>query len=140
MSVREAVIQFRTSVKVTAPLVKLVLQQSRVYPAEAMAELSKIKSQIRQEIQSELASSEVSVFESLPNPLKKAKELVNEKGTTSWLTAPCITDHGFRLHIREPSAMPSATGAPHISHQAVCAAHLFKWITHSAATTVVSHP
>ena len=73
--VREAVIQFHTSVNVTAPLVKLVLQQSRVYPTEAMAELSEIKSQIHQEKQSELASTEVSVFESLPNPLKKAKEL-----------------------------------------------------------------
>ena len=81
--VREAVIQFHTSVKVTAPLVKLVLQQSRVYPTEAMAELSEIKSQIRQEKQSELASTETSVFESLSNPLKKAKELASEKGASS---------------------------------------------------------
>ena len=42
--VREAVRQFRTSVEVTEPLVKLILQQSRVYPFEAIAELSEIKS------------------------------------------------------------------------------------------------
>ena len=96
--VREAVIQFHTSVKVTAPLVKLVLQQSRVYTTEAMAELSEIKSQIRQEKQSELASTEVAELESLPNPLKKAKGLASEMGPSSWLTALPITDHGFRLH------------------------------------------
>ena len=94
----QEVIQFRNSVKVPAPLVKLVLQQSRVYPAKAMAELSEIQSQIRQEKQSELASSEVSVFESLPNPLKKAKELASEKGASSWLTALPITEYGFRLY------------------------------------------
>jgi len=44
--VREADIQFQTSVKVTAPLVRLVLQQSRIYPTETMAELSEIKSEI----------------------------------------------------------------------------------------------
>ena len=73
----EADIQFQTSVKVTAPLVRLVLQQiqSRVYPTEAMAELTEIKSEIRQEKQRELASTEASVFETLPNSLKRAKEL-----------------------------------------------------------------
>ena len=77
--VREADIQFQTSVKVTAPLVRLVLQQSRVYPTEAMAELSEIKSEIRQEKQCELASTEASVFETLPNSLKRAEELASEK-------------------------------------------------------------
>jgi len=94
----EADIQFQTSVKVTAPLVRLVLQQSRVYPTEAMAELSEIKSKIRQEKQRELASTEASVFETLPNSLKRAKELASEKGASSWLTALPITDHGFCLH------------------------------------------
>ena len=63
-----------------------------------MAELSEIKSKIRQEKQSELASTEASVFETLPNSLKKAKELTSEKGASSWLTALPITDHGFCLH------------------------------------------
>jgi len=81
--VREADIQFQTSVKVTAPLVRLVLQQSRVYPTEAMAELSEIKSEIRQEKQHELASTEASVFETLPNSLRRAKELASEKGASS---------------------------------------------------------
>ena len=111
--VREADIQFQTSV-VTTPLVKLVLQQSRVYPTKAMAELSEIKSKIRQEKQSELASTEVSVFETLPNSLKRVKELASEKGASSWLTALPITDHGFRLH----------TGA---FHDALCLRH--KWTT-----------
>ena len=69
-----------------------------------MTELE-IKGQIRQEKQIELASTEVSGFESLPNPLKKAKELAREKGASSWLTALPVIDHGFS--VREPSAMPS---------------------------------
>jgi len=96
--VQEADIRFQTSVKVTAPLVRLVLQQSRVYPTEAMAEVSEIKSKICQEKQSKLASTEASVFETLPNSLKRAKELASEKGASSWLTALSITDHGFCLH------------------------------------------
>ena len=49
-------------------------------------------------IQRELASTEASVIESLPNSLKKAKELASQKGASSWLTALLITDHGFCLH------------------------------------------
>jgi len=63
-----------------------------------MAELSEIKSKIHQEKQSELASTEASVFETLPNSLKKTKELASEKGASSWLTALPITNHCFRLH------------------------------------------
>ena len=89
---------FTCSSEVTAPLVKLILQQSRVYPFEAIAELSEIKSEVHQEKRRELASMEASVLESLSNPLKKAKELASEKGASSWLTALPIADHGFCLH------------------------------------------
>ena len=58
-----------------------------------MAELSEIKSQYAKR-----NKVKVSVFESLSSPLKKAKELVSEKGASSWLTALPIIDHGFSLH------------------------------------------
>ena len=101
--VQEAVRPFRTSIKVTAPLVQLILQQSRVYPFEAIAELSKIKSEVRQEKKRELALTEASVLDSLSNPLRRAKELASEKGASSWLIALPIADHGHK----EPSVMPS---------------------------------
>ena len=72
----------------------------RVYPFEAIAELSEIKCEVHQEKRRELASTEVSVFESLSNPLKKAKELASEKGASSWFTALPIANHGFCLQKR----------------------------------------
>ena len=82
-----------TSVKVTAPLVKLVLQQSRVPPKLwQSSQRSRAKYTKRNKVSLHL------VFETLPNSLKKTKELASEKGASSWLTTLPITDHCFRLH------------------------------------------
>ena len=96
--IQEAVSQFRTSVKVTTPLVKQILHQSKEYPSEAVQELLEIKNEIRQDKQRDLAHMELSVSGSLSNTLKKAKELASEKGASSWLTALPIAEHGFCLH------------------------------------------
>ena len=96
--IKEAVSQFSTSVKVTTPLVKQILHQSKEYPSEAVQELLEIKNEIRQEKQTNLARMESSVFEPLSITLKKAKELASEKGSSSCLTSLPIAEHGFCLH------------------------------------------
>ena len=99
--VREAVSQFRTSVRVTTPLVKQILHQSKggpLQPSETVHELLEVKYEIQQDKQKELASIDSHVSEYLSSTLKKAKELASEKGASNWLTALPIAEHGFCLH------------------------------------------
>ena len=71
----------------------------RVYPFEAIAELSEIKCEVRQEKRRELASV-WSPFQTHLRTCKKAKELASEKGASSWFTALPIANHGFCLQKR----------------------------------------
>ena len=47
------------------------------------------------------------VQEKLPTKLQKALNVCSEKGASSWLSAPPISDHGFALH-KGPLGMPCA--------------------------------
>ena len=133
--VHQALGQFRTSVKVTATLVKLILQQSSVYPFEAIAELSDIKSELTKRKGAHVEGS--FSFGAPFKPLKKTKDLASEKGASSWLTALPTADHGFCLHKGAFRDALRYNRSPPL--QAVCVAHHFRWIMHLAAIMEASH-
>ena len=96
--VLQATSQYLTSIKITCPLVKLILSQTSDFPYETVAEQLKIRSELRRVKKQELTSAVDSVSNDLPVSLKCSVELASEKGASSWLSALPIQEHGFCLH------------------------------------------
>ena len=96
--VLQATSQYLTSIKITCPLVKLILSQTSDFPYETVAEQLEIRSELRRVKKQELTSAVDSVSNDLPVSLKRSVELASEKGASSWLSALPIQEHGFCLH------------------------------------------
>ena len=91
-------LEFDASVRVAQPLTSAIFQGDESYSYDTMAgqitaiaEVSSIK---------KFHSKEVATIlkDNLTGPLKRAVELAQEKGASSWLTALPIHEHGFALH------------------------------------------
>ena len=96
--VLQATPQYLTSIKITCPLVKLILSQTSDFPYETVAEQLEIRSELRRVKKQELISAVDSVSNDLPVSLKRSVELASEKGASSWLSTLPIQEHGFCLH------------------------------------------
>ena len=92
---KQAVMQHDISHKVTAPLISLVMEQSKEIPIEALEEQLQAKHEAHQDRHLALADS---LHSTLPNTLQKAVEISKESGASTWLTALPIEEHGFVLH------------------------------------------
>ncbi len=77
--VLQATSQYQTSIKVTCPLVELILSQTSY---ETVVELLEIKSELRRVKKEELTLAVDLVSDDLPVPLERA----SEKGASSWLS------------------------------------------------------
>ena len=87
-----------TSCKVTAPLVNLIVEQSKNFPMEALEEQTRVKYDVSQAGRQAQASIADSIYTTLPNSLQKAVEISKESGASTWLTALLLEEHGFALH------------------------------------------
>ena len=77
---------YNTSLRITAPLATLILQQSHEYPPATKAEQIRVKneaSKIRRQHKS-IAATELK--DKLPNSMQRAMTLSAEKGGSSWLS------------------------------------------------------
>ena len=87
-----------TSVKITAPLVALILQQSHILPPEAKDGQLRARMDSRTLRRQRESSAASDLKERLPRNLQRALEISTEKGASSWLSTLPITEHGFALH------------------------------------------
>ena len=96
--VQTAICQYELSSAVSAPLARLLVQQDRQYSAvifyaqcEARSEIKRTQNRVLQEGVDQLQ-------ESLPEELRQAIKLAQEKGASNWLTALPIAKYDFVFH------------------------------------------
>ena len=86
---------FENSNFVTAPLRKLLHEQSETLPYQSLCDqIDEVKKRTRQ-TQEEASTN---LTNALPAPLQRAVNIAKEKGASSWLTTLPIAEHGFSLH------------------------------------------
>ena len=95
---QEAVHHHNTSLKVTAPLVALILQQSNVYCTDFKDTLKQAKLDACKTHQQRLTKDAAELKERLPNDMRRTLQDSSEKGASSWLSTLPIAEHGFALH------------------------------------------
>ena len=86
------------SIKITAPLTALIMEQSHRYPNTTKAEQIRIKKEsvkARKHCQSQAAAE---LKDKLPSTMQRAMNLSTEKGGSSRLSTLPISEHGFALH------------------------------------------
>ena len=152
--VTQAAKQRDTSCKVTAPLVNLIVEQSKDLPMEALEEQTQAKYEARQAGRQAQASTADSLYTTLPNSLQKAVEISKESGASTWLTALPIEEHGFSLHkgaFRDalclrygwrPPLLPSYCVCDKtfsVEHALSCARGGFPTIRHNEIRNITAH-
>ena len=95
---QEAVHHHNTSLKVTASLVALILQQSNVYCTDSKDTLKQAKLDARKTRQQWLTKDAAELMERLPNDMRRTLQASSEKGASNWLSTLPIAEHGFALH------------------------------------------
>ena len=101
----------------------MILDQSDVVGPEVKCEQARMKSnaqKFRRQIEERNASE---LRESLPSNLQKSLTICSEKGTSSWLSALPITEHGFALHkgaFRDALCLRYGWRPPNLPSHCVC--------------------
>ena len=138
--------EYHASQQVTSTLCDHIISQDLDYGYEIIAKQLKAKAQISREIKERTSSEFNEIYKNLPVSLQRAIDLATEKGSSTWLTALPLTEHGFALHkdafhdalaLRygwPPSEMPSkcACGSNFsVEHVLSCAKGGFPSIRHN---------
>ena len=89
---------YNTSLRITAPLATLILQQSHEYPPAAKAKQIRVKNEARKIRRQHWSIAATELKDKLPNNMHRAMALLAEKGGSSWLSTLPIMEHGFALH------------------------------------------
>ena len=119
--------QHIASVKITAPLVTLILEQSHSYPTEAKAEQTEEKKKARTSRRRRDLSAANELEDKLPSNLRRAMTASKEKGASSWLSILPIAEHGFALHkgaFRDALCLRYGWRPPHLPSHCVCGKQL----------------
>ena len=95
---QQAVHHHNTSLKVTAPLVALILQQSNVYCMESKDTQRQAKLDACKTCQQRLTKDAAELVERVPNDMRRALQASSEKGASSWFSTLPIAEYGFALH------------------------------------------
>ena len=96
--VEEARLQFEASKKITEPLKQMIIGQTSSY---RKPDLCEIKAKIRREKAENHANKANDVREMLPTTKQRSMDLLNEKGSSSWLTVLPLKEYGFDLNKSE---------------------------------------
>ena len=84
------------SLDLTANVVSCIKEETN--HQMSVGDLRQIKVNLRQKMVSCEIERAKQVTLQLPEPLRYAVQLANEKGASSWLTALTLKEHGFSLH------------------------------------------
>ena len=90
---RAAANEYHASQKVTSILCDHIISEDPEYSYEIVAKQMETK-----EIKERTSLEFNEVYENLPALLRKAVDLAAEKGSSTWLTALPLVEHGFALH------------------------------------------
>ena len=90
--------QFSASMKVTGPLVSLLLEQNSEFTVGVLNEQLSLKRAIHLENHRRYEELASSLHPLLPADLQRARELACLKGASSWLTVLPLDERGFSLH------------------------------------------
>ena len=89
---------YSASVAITAPLVQLILQQSSAPSADVLCGQLEAKRRVVDEHHKSIIDFYDSLLPLLSSSLHRSVLLSGESGSSSWLTALPLTEHGFALY------------------------------------------
>ena len=89
---------YENSKLITAPIVNIIIDQSRVSPPEIKKAQINEKNHTRNLRRRHEKAEANLIAERLPPNLQRAIEVSTEKGASTWLTALPLSDYGFNLH------------------------------------------
>ena len=90
--------EYHASLKVTAPLVDIIYQQTGQLDYDTEMEQRASKSEVRKEKREAQSAIVDRLHPLLPPTLQKLMHMASEKGASSWLAALPVESHGFSLH------------------------------------------
>ena len=109
--------------RITAPLVELILNQSKSYSPQVRTTQQRAKNNTRTLRRLQEAREANEIRERLPPQMKRATDAATEKGASSWLTTLPITEHGFALHkgaFRDALCLRYGWHPPNLPSHCVC--------------------
>lgn len=89
---------FNASLLVTAPLRQLFHSRDTTYSYQALADQMSAKADIQRKRREQATAEANNLRGELTPALQKAMDLARERGSSSWLTALPLGEHGFSLH------------------------------------------
>ena len=89
---------FNASLLVTAPLRQLIHSRDTTYSYQALADQMSAKADIQRKRREQATAEANNLRGELTPALQKAMDLARERGSSSWLTALPLGEHGFSLH------------------------------------------
>ena len=95
---RNATRELHSSLLVTSILCDHIHSQDHEYAYETIAKQLEAKALIRQENNMKTSTDAEEICELLPVLLRRAVDLAKEKGSSTWLTALPLVEHGFVFH------------------------------------------
>ena len=96
--VKQEELKYRTSCRVPGPLVKHIIEQLRVIPAEEEEKQFEAKREAHNTKHQAQSAEANHLLNILPSSMQKAVEIAQETEASIWLTAVPIAEHGFALH------------------------------------------
>ncbi len=91
-------IEFHSSTLITSPLCAHIASQDPSYGPNIAGLQIKAKAEVRKINRVRVDNHLHRLLDTLPETLKGAVKLAQEKGSSTWLTALPLTEHGFTLH------------------------------------------
>ena len=120
---KKSALHYSTCETISAPLVRLILDQSEEYTPEVKATQTRLRNNARKFHRQYEVRTANNLKEHLSIRLQKALTICSEKGASSWLSALPISEHGFALHkgaFRDALCLRYGWRPPHLPSQCVC--------------------
>ena len=95
---QQAAHHHNTSLKITATLAALILQQSNVYSPESKDTQLHAKLDVRKARQEQQTQDAAELQERLPNDMRRDLKIPSKKGASSWLSTLPVAEHSFARH------------------------------------------
>ena len=90
--------EYQASGSISAPLCQLIESQQPDYPWESLDAQARAKQTIRKKRLEDSKTAAVNTHSALSESLKRAMDLAQEKGASTWLTSLPLVEFGFSLH------------------------------------------
>ena len=114
---------YNNSKKITAPLIQLILQQTKDYPSYITEDQTSIKSEMKAKRRHQQQEKAKALRSQLPSPMQRSMDLNQERGASHWLNVLPLSAHGFTLHkgaFRDALSLRYGWRPKHLPTQCVC--------------------